>query len=157
MPINRISLSKIDTQKLFDCFIDHTNYKSFNGKHGVYCLFHVIKSSYVPLYVGSSIKLKTRATRFFQSQNHYSGNEYVRAILKYLGPKVIRVGIKEPECHSSIELLTWEKIYQEQLNPILNHRIVNERFFNLESAKYFAKLSGLEWRAYLDKHKYFDY
>ena len=152
MPLSSISLSKTNTQKLFDCLIDHTNYKQLKDDCGVYCLFHLRNNRYIPLYVGSSVKLKIRATRFFRSQEGYSGNEYVSAIIKQVTNKKIVVGVKFVDCITHPELLIWERIYQEQIKPILNHTLASEDHFHSAGVKFFCKRSGLSWEEYVKKY-----
>lgn len=137
MPTNEIYLRKNDTQKLFDFLMTTKNSREISGRsHGVYCVLHNKNHRYVPLYVGSSTRLKQRASRFLFSKQNL-GNIYCNAIVNYVGRENIVVGLKFFNLTTAEELIGMEREYQCRLKPLLNESIAKS--YTDRMGKFFKK------------------
>lgn len=114
-------VSEVDTQKLFDYQITEdcaVEARRMDGV-GVYALFHKPYRKSFCLYVGASVNVYKRASRFF-SNAPISENIYLAAILAAVKKSDLYSLVKITPVRGTDDLGLVERDYRDKLRPACN-------------------------------------
>lgn len=107
--------------KTFDMILTEKNFTKCPDKHGQYLIFHRRNSRAKCLYVGASIRLNIRATRYFGEAKNAWDNYYLGAMISGLPKNEIHVGIKFSNACDLTTFTAEEKQMIKACKPLFNN------------------------------------